>query len=276
MGELASKECSVELRDSGDQIVSRLNLTLDIENTAAAASAKLPDALKPGLYKLHARTTLNSVELSHASGFWIYEEEPDSAGLEKSSALDESRGIEQVRIEQVRKGGLPPLSLTRGQAPLPDLLISKSELLSEGKPPFRGKPFTVDKHFFYRDGKVFPVTGTTYMASDMHRRFLLDPNPVVWDNDFREMKEAGVNMIRTGIWTGWKKYMTEAGKMNEAVLRAFDAFLLTAHKYDIPVIFTFFAFLPETWGGENAYLDPRSIKAQQQFISAFTARCASC
>ncbi len=137
----------------------------------------------------------------------------------------------------------------------------------------RGKPLTVDKHFFYRDGRVFPVTGTTYMASDKHRRYLFEPNPSVWDKDFRAMKEAGVNLVRTGIWTGWKKYMPEPGKVDEAVLRAFDAFLLTAHKYDIPVIFTFFAFLPETWGGDNAYLDPRSIKAQQQFISAFTTRC---
>lgn len=137
----------------------------------------------------------------------------------------------------------------------------------------RGKPLTVDNHFFYRDGAVFPVTGTTYMASDKHRRFLFEPNPFVWDKDFRAMKAAGVNMVRTGIWTGWKKYMPEPGKVDEAVLRAFDAFLLTAHQYDIPVIFTFFAFLPETWGGENAYLDPRSVKAQQQFISAFTERC---
>jgi hypothetical protein len=137
----------------------------------------------------------------------------------------------------------------------------------------KGKPLTVDSHFFYRDGKVFPVTGATYMASDVHRRFLFEPNSFVWDRDFRQMKEAGVNMIRTGIWTGWKRYMTEPGKVDEGVLRAFDAFLLTAHKYDIPVIFTFFAFLPETWGGLNAYLDPRAVKAQQQFISAFTDRC---
>ena len=136
-----------------------------------------------------------------------------------------------------------------------------------------GKPLTVDNHFFYRDGKVFPVTGATYMSSEVHRRFLFEPNAAVWDKDFREMKEAGVNMVRTGIWTGWKKYMREPGKVDEGVLRAFDAFLLTAHKYDIPVIFTFFAFLPETWGGVNAYLDPRAVKAQQQFISAFTERC---
>jgi hypothetical protein len=137
----------------------------------------------------------------------------------------------------------------------------------------RGRPLRADNHFFYRDAKVFPVTGTTYMASDVHRRFLFEPNPSVWDRDFRAMKDAGVNMIRTGIWTGWKKYMSEPGKVSKSALRAFDAFLLTAHKYDIPVIFTFFAFLPETWGGLNAYLDPRAVKAQQQFISAFTERC---
>jgi hypothetical protein len=138
----------------------------------------------------------------------------------------------------------------------------------------RGKRLTVDEHSFYREGKVFPITGTTYMASDVHRRFLFEPNPLVWDRDFAAMKAAGVNMVRTGIWTGWKKYMPEPGKVNEGVLRAFDAFLLTAHKYDIPVIFTFFAFLPETWGGANAYLDPRAVKAQQQFVSAFAQRCA--
>jgi hypothetical protein len=136
----------------------------------------------------------------------------------------------------------------------------------------RSKPLTVDNHFFYRDGEVFPITGTTYMASDVHRRFLWDPNPAVWDYDFSAMKQAGVNMVRTGIWTGWKKYMPAVGQVDEGVLRAFDAFLLTARKHDIPVIFTFFAFLPETWGGLNAYLDPRAVKAQQEFISAFTKR----
>jgi Cellulase (glycosyl hydrolase family 5) len=220
---LATKECSVELHDDSDRIISRQSLALDVEDTLAVGAAKISNAaaLKPGLYKIHARTSLNSTtdsssyELTHTSGFWIYDE----------------------------------------------VLMT------------RGKPLTADKHFFYRDGQVFPVTGTTYMASDVHRRFLFDPNPSIWDRDFREMKDAGVNMVRTGIWTGWKKYMPEPGRVNEATLRAFDAFLLTAHKHDIPVIFTFFAFLPETWGGENAYLDPRSVKAQQHFISAFTSRC---
>ncbi len=208
-------ECNIVVRDDVDSIVSRLNLTIDVESDKAAGTIKLPDAakFKPGFYNVEA--VIASLYLKHTNGFWIYDE----------------------------------------------------ALLA------RGKPLTVDKHFFYRDGEVFPVTGTTYMASDKHRRFLFEPNPFVWYNDFHAMKQAGVNMVRTGIWTGWKKYMPEPGKMNEATLRAFDAFLLTAHKYDIPVIFTFFAFLPESWGGENAYLDPLSVKAQQQFVSAFTERC---
>lgn len=219
---LAHRDCDVDVRDQNDRIVARVNLDFKTENTLAVASAKLTDAkLAPGFYKVHARTKLNSItnsssiELTHTSGFWIYDQ----------------------------------------------ILLAS------------GKPLTVDNHFFYRDGKVFPVTGTTYMASDKHRRFLFEPNPSVWDNDFREMKAAGVNMVRTGIWTGWKKYMPEIFQLNEGTLRAFDAFLLTAHKYDIPVIFTFFAFLPETWGGENAYLDPKSVRAQQRFITSFTKRC---
>jgi Cellulase (glycosyl hydrolase family 5) len=139
----------------------------------------------------------------------------------------------------------------------------------------RGRAFTTDRHFFYRDNQVYPVVGTTYMASDTHRRFLFEPNPFIWEQDFRAMKEAGVNMVRTGIWTGWKKFMPDpVTGVDEASLRALDAFLLTAHRNDIPVIFTFFAFLPETWGGENAYLDPKALRAQQQFITSFTRRYA--
>jgi len=135
-----------------------------------------------------------------------------------------------------------------------------------------GTPLTADRHFLYRNGEPFPVVGTTYMASDVHRRFLLEPNPAVWDKDFAVMKAAGVNMVRTGIWTAWPLYFDEKGEVKEEVLRAFEAFILTAKKYDIPVVFTFFAFMPEMFGGKNAYLDPRSIVGQKKFVSAFASR----
>jgi hypothetical protein len=135
-----------------------------------------------------------------------------------------------------------------------------------------GTPLVASKDGFARNGRPFPVLGTTYMASDVHRRFLLEPNPSVWNRDFAEMKAAGVNLVRTGIWTGWKRYMPEVGRLNEAALRALDVFLLTARQHDVPIIFNFFAFLPEAWGGENPFLDGRAVAAQQAFLGAIARR----
>ncbi len=135
-----------------------------------------------------------------------------------------------------------------------------------------GEPVSVRGSSFHRGGKPYPVTGTSYMSDTVQRKFLFEPNPHGWDKDFGEMKAAGINMVRTGIWTGWKNMMLDVGSVNEYPLRALDAFILTAARHDIPVIFTFFAFLPESWGGVNPYLDPRSVHAQSVFLSTIAAR----
>jgi hypothetical protein len=137
-----------------------------------------------------------------------------------------------------------------------------------------GHPLTVNRDYFERDGEPYPVLGTTYMAGDTHRKFLFEPNPAVWDRDFAAMRAAGVNMVRTGLWTAWKRVMLDPGAVDEGVLRAFTAFLLTARAYDIPITFNFFAFWPEEWGGSNPYLDPRAISAQQELVAAFAHRFA--
>lgn len=138
-----------------------------------------------------------------------------------------------------------------------------------------GETLSPGKDLFLRAGEPYPVTGTTYMGSDVHRKFLLEPNPSLWDHDFREMREAGVNMVRTGIWTGWKNYMLDAGAFNDVPLRSLDAFFLTARSFDLPVIFTFFAFFPEAWGGQNPYLDPRAVAAQKMFLETIARRYRS-
>ena len=135
-----------------------------------------------------------------------------------------------------------------------------------------GAPLVAGESGFMRGGEPYPVTGTTYMASDVHRKFLLLPNPWLWDRDFAAMKGTGINLVRTGIWTGWKALMPRPGAFREDVLRALDAWLLTARRHDMPVIFTLFAFLPETWGGENAYLDPQAVDAQRAFVTAIAGR----
>ena len=133
----------------------------------------------------------------------------------------------------------------------------------------------VNRDYFVGDGRVVPITGATYMSGDKHRKFLFEPNPAVWDADFAAMQRAGVNMVRTGFWTGWKKIMCDRGAVDEGALRAFAAFLLSAGQHGITVILNLFAFMPEEWGGENPYIDPDSIAAQQAFIVAFASRFAS-
>ena len=135
-----------------------------------------------------------------------------------------------------------------------------------------GEKIKRDKDYFTKGDRPYPVIGTTYMSSESHRKFLFDPNPYIWDKDFQSMRETGVNMVRTGIWTGIRHIMLDSGVPNESVLRALEAYLLTAFKYDIPVVFTFFTFFPESWGGENPYLAPRSVQAQKEYVSAIVQR----
>ncbi len=138
-----------------------------------------------------------------------------------------------------------------------------------------GHAITAGRDYLARDGAPFPVAGTTYMASDVHRRFLLEPNPWAWQRDFASMAQAGVNMVRTGIWTAWSEHAGSDGQPTEAMLRALAVFLLTARGHDIPVVFTFFAFVPPAWGGGNAYFDPRARDAQKRFAGAIAGRLAA-
>ncbi|SHM74392.1 beta-galactosidase [Gracilibacillus kekensis] len=138
-----------------------------------------------------------------------------------------------------------------------------------------GTVMEAGRDYFKKDGRPFPIVGQTYMTSDVARKFIFMPNVAVWDQDMATMKEAGINLIRTGLWTGWRHQMFIDGHPSEDVLRAIDAFLLTAKKYDIEVTFNFFAFTPIAYEGENPYLDPRSVKAQKRFIRALVARHAN-
>jgi hypothetical protein len=123
-----------------------------------------------------------------------------------------------------------------------------------------------------KDGAVFPIVGTTYMASDVHRKFLFEPNPHVWDRDFAEMARQGVNFVRTGLWTAWGRAMLDPGAIDEGVLLALDAFVLTAARHGIYLCFNFFAFLPPAYSGDNPYLDPRSLEGQRELLTLLSSR----
>ncbi len=135
-----------------------------------------------------------------------------------------------------------------------------------------GPRSSVNGDFFEFDGKAQFVAGTTYMASDVQRQFFMEPNPYVWDRDMEEMQAAGMNMLRTGWWSGWDQVTRENGVVREDMLRALEAYLLTARKHGLPVQFTFFAFIPDVLGGSNPYLDLEAVRRQRELVLAVVQR----
>jgi hypothetical protein len=135
-----------------------------------------------------------------------------------------------------------------------------------------GPHLTVNRDYFELDGHPLAVVGTTYMSSEVQRLFFEHPNVYVWNQDIGQIHEAGLNMIRTGWWSGWDKFCDENGQPYERTLRTLEAYLMTARKYKIPVQFNFFAFLPDVLGGANAFLDPGAVHRQQTLISAVVGR----
>jgi len=135
-----------------------------------------------------------------------------------------------------------------------------------------GPRLSVSRDWLRADGRVLPIVGTTYMASDVHRKFLFEPNPHAWDRDFATMKRQGINMVRTGLWTAWSRAMLDPGALDENVLSALDAYVLSAAKHGILVCFNFYAFLPPSFGDTNPYLGPRALEGQRAFLAAFASR----
>jgi hypothetical protein len=135
-----------------------------------------------------------------------------------------------------------------------------------------GPHLGVNHDYFELDGHPLAVVGTTYMSSEVQRLFFEHPNVYVWNQDLAQIHDAGLNMIRTGWWTGWDKFCDENGQPYERTLRTLEAYLMTARRYGLPVQFNFFAFLPDVLGGANAFLDPQAVRRQQTLISSVVAR----
>ncbi len=139
----------------------------------------------------------------------------------------------------------------------------------------RSQRLEAERDYFTQGGQPFFIYGTTYMDSGVQRKFLHLPNPGRWDQDMAEMRASGINLIRTGLWTAWRELLPLAGSANETFLRALDAFVLTACKHNLQVIFTFFAFFPLLFEGENPWLDPRALAAQSDFVALLAGRYAN-
>jgi hypothetical protein len=129
-----------------------------------------------------------------------------------------------------------------------------------------GPRLAVDHDYFQLDGRPLAVVGTTHMASDVQRLFFEQPNVFVWDRDLAALAADGINMLRTGWWSGWDLVADQRRRPTPRALRTLEAYLMTARRHGLPVQFTFFAFLPEVLGGSNPYLDPKALERQRALL----------
>ncbi len=134
------------------------------------------------------------------------------------------------------------------------------------------KKVNCGKDYLNINGNMEPIVGTTYMSSEVSRSFLHIPNVANWLKDMLEMKEEGINWIRTGMWCSWRAYMLDDGHIDESILRAIDAYIQVAATVGLQVTFTFFTFVPEPFEGSHPYLDIRSLNAQKRFITNIVSR----
>jgi len=152
-------------------------------------------------------------------------------------------GLVTVRTEAALAPGLYHAEVSTPDAPWHPRSAATGFWVKDEALLGAGPRLSASRDWLRADGKVLPVVGTTYMASDVHRKFLFEPNPHVWDRDFAYMKRQGINMVRTGLWTAWTRVMLDPGAVDENVLSALDAYVLTAAKHGILVCFNFFAFI---------------------------------
>lgn len=184
---------------------------------------------------------------------------PASATVTLPQSVAEGKGLHNVEATLVRDG--KPLWTYRTGFWMRDLDYLRG-----------GPKLTVGRDYFELDGKPLPVVGTTYMSSDVDRMYLAEPNPYIWDQDMKQIRAAGLNMVRSGIWTQWKLLVNPDDTMSEHTLRSIEAFLMTARRNGLPVQFNLFAFVPDAFGGGHPYLGSEARARQDRYVNSVVSR----
>jgi hypothetical protein len=153
-----------------------------------------------------------------------------------------------------------------------------------------GERLEAGRDYFRLGGKPYLMAGTNYFGTDPNTSGFfyggsLGGNAWVWEKDFAEMEQQGLTIVRTGIWLNRASYLSwVSGAPDERLLNALEAYLIAAAHHHMQVVFTFFAFEPQTemqgqdhngsrlGPGSNPYLDPVAIEAQLVYIRAITSR----
>ncbi len=208
-----------------------------------------------------------SINVRNSSGLIVF-----SSSLSLAGTKEFKTGEVQVRTHRPLGPGFYKVQVTNTHASWRPNTFTTGFWVMDRTLLESGPRMSVSKDWIMKNGKILPIIGTSYMAGNAGRKFLLEPNPYLWEKDFARMEKLGINYVRTGFWTGWRMAMLDPGWMNEEFLRSLDALLLTAASHHIVICFNLFAFLPPANGGVNPYLDPKSLEWQNAFATMIASR----
>jgi hypothetical protein len=153
-----------------------------------------------------------------------------------------------------------------------------------------GERLEAGRDYFRLSGKPYLMAGANYFGTDAYSPGFfyggsLGGNAWVWEKDFTEMEQQGFTAVRTGIWLNRAFYLNWVnGAPEERLLSAIEAYLNAAARHHMQVIFTFFAFEPQSemqgqgqdgsrlGPGSNPYMDPVAIEAQLGYVRAIVTR----
>ncbi|HJT89584.1 MAG TPA: hypothetical protein VJ732_17065 [Bryobacteraceae bacterium] len=153
-----------------------------------------------------------------------------------------------------------------------------------------GATLQAGRDYFRLRGKPYLPVGVNYFSTDPYTSFFtggsLGGNAWQWERDFASMEAHGVTFVRTGVWQNRARYLDPAsGRATERFLRAVEAYLDSAARHHMQVVFTFFAFEPQALEepaegqagehlgpGSNPYTDPVAIRAEQAWVESIAGR----
>jgi hypothetical protein len=154
-----------------------------------------------------------------------------------------------------------------------------------------GERLEAGRDYFRLGGKPYLMVGANYFSNDLYTSAFfvgssIGGNAWIWERDFAEMERQGITAVRTGIWQNRARYLdVVTGAADERILRAIEAYLHAAARHHMQVIFTFFAFDPQTelqqgngqegnrlGPGSNPYIDPVAIAAQAAYVRTIASR----
>jgi hypothetical protein len=183
-----------------------------------------------------------------------------------------------VPFHQALPAGFYTVSAVLAQGGRPQEFYQNGFLVADRSGLASGPALGVHGDFLTLDGRPFFPVGTNYFSTEENGWDFSGPrNAAIWDKDFAEMEAHGVSFVRTGVWMQNSKFINpESGGVDQRFLRNLEAFLHCAHRHNIAVNFTFFAFSPHSGPAPraqdpavtppNPYTDPASVEAEQAYV----------